>query len=326
MAFRCQYSTILLTYSRCPYTKAELLECLMDLPKLPLEYFIAIEPHDEEKYPARYPGDSKTHLHAWIRMPPKINICNSRYFDVPFKAHYPDIPPEYNGVAYHPNIKRKLFGPGTHYLRKWDPNPLTNCAASYISLARDGKIEEATEAFISVHPRDYLVNKDRIDENIRKLAKKPRTERIRDIKTYTIPPELGDYQDWCHDMCTLLCGPSGIGKTQFLKSFCDLHNFTPFKIIRHSDQLKRIDPEQYKALIFDDMNFQDFTREAQIHILDMEEEAVVHCRHREVTLPPRQPRFFTCNPESWPPFPDIDDPAISRRVKVIHLEVKMYAP
>jgi len=324
--YRCQFTTILLTYSRCPYTKEELLECLMSLSKTPLEYFIAIEPHDAIKYPPRYPGDSETHLHAWIRMPRGFNIVNCRYFDVPFRQHYPDIPPEFNGIAYHPKIDNRKFGPGTHYLRKWDSDPLTNTAASYIALARDGQVEEATEAFIQQHPKDYLVNKERIDENIRKLGKKPKVDHIRAYNTFTCPEELSDFDEIKHTECILISGPSGIGKTQFLKSFCQHKELVPFKIIRHTDQLKRIDPDLYKAIIFDDMSFDYYTREQQIHILDLEEEAVVHCRHREVTLPAKQPRFFTCNPESYPIFPDCDDAAIARRLKVIHLpDSKLFA-
>lgn len=324
MTFRVQYTNVALTYSRCPYSKEQVLEHLMSLSKTPEEFFIVQEPH---KKPVRFLNDSPTHIHCWLKYPKGLNVTNPRYWDLPLRA-CDDFPPEYEIPSYHPDVKKRQFG-WTHYLRKHDNDPLTNTAASYVALARSGEIEKATEAFISMHAKDYVINKDRIDENIRKLSKKPKVDHIRAYDSFTPTKALTDgLEDWDNyklTKSTLICGPSGIGKTQFLKSFCQ-HKGLSFKIIRHADQLKRIDPDMYKAIIFDDMNFHHFTREQQIHLLDLEEEAVMSCRHREVTLPAGQIRFFTCNPESFPPFPDLDDHAVHRRVKVIHLdEVKLFA-
>lgn len=87
----------------------------------------------------------------------------------------------------------------------------------------------------------------------------------------------------------LFWGPSGHGKTQFA-----LAHFKRPLLVRHIDNLKKL-TEKNDGVVFDDMSFKHIPAEAVIHMLDMEEEATVHCRYQVGVIPRQLPRIFTHN-------------------------------
>lgn len=96
-AFRIQYKTIGLTYSRCPLTREDLLKFLQSLNITLCDYYIV-----QEKHKPTAEDDPKetvmVHLHCWFEVADKPNIANCHYFDMP----NPTDPTK----PYHPNIKK----------------------------------------------------------------------------------------------------------------------------------------------------------------------------------------------------------------------------
>jgi len=115
-----------------------------------------------------------------------------------------------------------------------------------------------------------------------------------------------------HDWNTSLhlWGAAGIGKTCYAQYLLPNAMF-----VSHLDQLKSYDPTNYDGIIFDDMSFAHLPREAQIHIVDTEQDRAIHCRHTCAWIPAGTKKIFLSNLSSI----FIDDPAIKRRITRIHL-------
>lgn len=118
---------------------------------------------------------------------------------------------------------------------------------------------------------------------------------------WSTPPGFAPSEQWRR--CLWLRGPSGIGKTQFAVSLLEKPLF-----VRHIDQLKKFCPADYGGIIFDDMNFAHWPREAQIQLLDLEMPTAIHVRYGIVELPAYTKRIFTSNVDIF-----LEDPAIRRR-------------
>lgn len=116
-----------------------------------------------------------------------------------------------------------------------------------------------------------------------------------------------------HDWLTslYLWGSPGIGKTCYAQ-----HLLPNALFICHMDQLKSYDPTNYDGIIFDDMSFIHMPREGQIHIVDVEQDRAIHCRHTCAFIPAGTKKIFLSNSSS---IFQMDDGAIARRVTRIHL-------
>lgn len=108
-----------------------------------------------------------------------------------------------------------------------------------------------------------------------------------------------------------IIGPSGCGKTSWAKRKC----LKPALWVRHIDVLRGFRPGYHQAIIFDDMSFQHFPRESQIHIVDQNDEAHIHCRYGHAVIPAATQKIFTAN---FDPFSK--DAAIDRRLARIYIE------
>lgn len=296
--WRVQYKEIGLTYSRCPMEREKLLEFLMEKHEIE-EFFVAREEHKEE-------GDCPYHLHAWIKLVNKPNIRSAKYWDF---------------EGYHPNVGKKKKNWVWNYLKntkldkKIDETPLTNIPEGYVGLAQSGKTEEALALFARQHPKEYVINLDRVTKHIRKLGRAKRVETIYKMGTDWRP-------DWDITKVSLwVYGPSGVGKTQYVKSLLTEMGKT-FIRVTHIDGLKEYEGED--VIIWDDINFTQLTREACIHIATVEDARDIHCRHRVQHLPPGIGNVFLSNVEIWP---EDETGAIDRRVKKFDvglLEIRFY--
>lgn len=115
--------------------------------------------------------------------------------------------------------------------------------------------------------------------------------------------------------CLIVQGDSGIGKTTWAK----INIPKPALMCSDIDDLKHFRAGYHIAILFDDMHFNGNTegkgawpRTSQIHLVDMENDRSIRCRHRNALIPKGVYRIFTCNS-----FPFADDPAIHRRVQYI---------
>lgn len=110
-------------------------------------------------------------------------------------------------------------------------------------------------------------------------------------------------------------GASGIGKTTWAKRQIP----KPALMCSDIDDLKHFRRGYHVSILFDDMCFKGtidgkgaWPRTSQIHLVDMENDRSIRCRHRNAMIPAGVFRVFTCNE-----YPFSDDDAISRRVQYI---------
>lgn len=277
MSFRIQYKTVGLTYSRCSKTREELRDFLIGLSYKIEEYYIAQETHKEAK-------DCPYHLHAWISFADKPNIKSEKYFD-------------FDG--YHPNIGKKKKNWIFNYLKKQDKTPCTNIEDNYVALAIAGKTKQAMEQFAFMHPKEFIVNYDRVKKHMSILGKRKRTENVY--------PFTGEPIEWDIDQKSLLViGQSGTGKTEWAKSFVTHHLKKTYLRVTHIDGLKKYDGEDF--IIFDDVSFQHLPRETQIHICEVRNSRAIHCRHSCAEIPAGVCNIFLANarPFSHDPYQAID--------------------
>lgn len=108
----------------------------------------------------------------------------------------------------------------------------------------------------------------------------------------------------------VLWGPAGCGKTQFA-----LAHFAQPLLVSHADMLKAFNPSVHDGIVFDDMNFKHWPREAQIHIVDTQNTRGINVKNGCVIIPPQTRKIFTTNIENGECVA-LTDPAIARRVTV----------
>jgi len=108
----------------------------------------------------------------------------------------------------------------------------------------------------------------------------------------------------------ILKGPTGCGKTTWAKRNVP----KPSLFVSHIDQLKQFQPGYHVSIIFDDVDFNHYPRNSQIHICDFDNPRAIHCRHTVAEIPAGIYKVFTCN--MWPLS---EDPAVMRRVRRINV-------
>lgn len=111
----------------------------------------------------------------------------------------------------------------------------------------------------------------------------------------------------------VIIGHTGLGKTTWA-----IRNLPrPMLYVRHVEDLKHFRHGYHAAILFDDCQFQHSPRQQQLGIVDIQQTVTIHIRHTVVTLPPKVPRMFLCNPGKEAV--DLHDEAIARRCNVIYL-------
>ena len=118
----------------------------------------------------------------------------------------------------------------------------------------------------------------------------------------------------CDNRSIILWGDAGIGKTEFAKALIG----PKYLFVSHIDKLLDFVDGYHEGIIFDDMKFEHVPREAQIHIVDRDNDREIHCRYRCAHIPKGIKKIFVCNIQNGRIF-DLDDKAIRRRVVVHHL-------
>lgn len=288
--FRCQYKTIGLTYSRCPLSREIILEKITE--KLSSSgyrlttYYVVQELHE----------DGGEHIHAWIELDRTPNIRGSRYFDIKIEDK-----------VYHPNWGKYKRSWVFNYLKKFDKEPLHNLLPGYIELAQQGLYDEAVVSFQQQEPRTYVTHMTVINTNLRTLGRATRPDRVFPPPIDGIPEPDG----WDPTMTALLLeGDTNIGKTNWAKTWCSVHNKTYLKVPGHIDHARHYNGED--VIIFDDVSLTHTPITNQIHACTVEEESCIHCRYSPCLIPRGVIIIFTFNP-GRAPVNFMDVPAIARR-------------
>jgi len=300
--FRAQYKTFGLTYSRCALDKKEVMDWIiakMGTTSTPVEDYYAVQ-ETHKPTPDDPPGLIMTHIHIWFCVAAKPNISNCKYFDM--KGH-------------HPNLGKKNRSWVFNYLKKQDKDPYTNIPQGYVGLAKLGLYEEAKQLFADQHPKEYIINLDRVQKHLRSLSRKPRPQNY-----FTFAPEQYarmDNLNWDRKQTSLhIMGSTALGKTEFAKAWLHKNGYTYLRVT-HLDGLKKYQGEDF--ILFDDLSFLHLPRETQIHITEVKNASSIHCRHTTAEIPPGIGRIFLSNTTIFK-----QDPAIERRVTKFAPTIRFY--
>lgn len=286
--FRKQGKQWFLTYSQCLVEPQECLDQLNDLLKENIEnYIIAQEEHKDEG----------KHLHVYLKLDKIKDVINPRYYDL-----------EKETIIYHGNYQTcrspkrvmEYVTKDGNYITNMNLDKLLNTKVydNVVQLAEEGKLSEAYKALPN---RDKVLHGSQVRINLEQMT----TEIIPINEEYTFHPIPGiDRWNRTH-FAAWINGETNTGKTEYAKTL-----FKNPHLISHIDQLKQFKAGIHDGIIFDDMSFKHWPRQAQIHILDIENPRGINVKHSVVTIPAGTPRIFTSNDIIF----DIHDTAIKRRI------------
>lgn len=312
--FRFNAKQIGLTYS-CPATAEEnpipgkdaLLAGLQAVSTIPLEqYIISKERHES----------GKIHYHVYAKWAEKLDLSSARAFDL-------------HGV--HPNI---LTGTPKSQWKTYivkDGDYITNFyvpkVTKYAEALSASTVEEGLALLAEYHPRDYLLQRERLKANLeahRSASTRPSTRELLPMSAYGESIAERVRERWT-TRAIVIIGATNLGKTSFAKRL----GATPY-LVSHMDQLKCI-PTATTHLIFDDMSFSHLPRSGVLHLMDLEEDRAIHVRYSTANLPSSMPRIFTTNEDDFLGYADKErvssrrwDPAIERRIEWIEINERLF--
>lgn len=301
--FRLNSQQIFLTYAQCDLSPDNVLEVLNG--KLELDkYIIAQENHK----------DGNKHIHAYLLLKKKINIRDPRYFDIR------EFHPKVEGCRSWKSVVKYVTKDG-NYISNYDADVLKRLISDNMKvgdiyekareLAKDGKVKEGIVMLEhSKTVRDLTIHGNAIQKNLRALAVKRRSPDF----------SIDDFDltfQWDRTKSLVLWGPTNTGKTSIAKALLPRALF-----VTHKDRLKEYDEDEYEGIIFDDMSFKHWPREAQIHIVDFDNDRQIDVKHGMAVIPAKTPRIFTTN--MMPAEIMLaNDGAIERRIQVVFIDRRM---
>lgn len=319
--FRIQTTRLFLTYPQCPLRREDAISQIERLLSGTVKaYIVAQEAHSDENH----------HLHVFLVLTKRFETRDNRFFDL--------LDPSTN-QSYHPNVQavrnpRSVMA----YCIKEDQSPLlSGISESDLTRARTWnflksktstttqetseyhqammKMEEGapiSEAIALIRStkrgaRDLLVQGEAIQRNLRRM--KPRKMTIK----HTLEDFPGWTIEWDRSKTLILTGVPNTGKTALAKALQPDALF-----VTHLDQLRDFSTETSSGTIFDEGSYKHIPREAQIHLIDVEEDRTVHCRYAAAFLPAGTLRIITTNAHprdilNW------DDFAIRRRCQWVEV-------
>lgn len=284
-----------LTYAQCPITLDDIRKHLNTKVDM-IEYVIAQEPHK----------DGNPHLHCYFKVRKRKTIHNSHYFDVSVgdNLYQPDIQVCRNHYAV------------INYCQKEGQyiSTLGNFSSVYdrsLAMAKNGDIDEAMKQLPS---RDIVMKGNDIRNNLQSLLP-PNQENLFELSDFIIPEGIQKWNKSSKKRCLWIYGPSGVGKTQLIKAM-----YPNCLFVSHKDKLKQLKPE-HELIVFDDMSFSHWPREAVIHLLDTESSRDIDVKFGMVTIPMNTPRVFLSNNWIWP---KDDTQAIKRRLYVVTVNSNLF--
>lgn len=308
-SFRVNTTQLFFTYSQCDKTPEQILEFIKS--KVGVKnYIVAQEQHK----------DGGKHIHAYILLEKKINCRDCKYFD------FDGFHPSFEGCRSWTKVVKYVTKDGK-YITNYDQETINklisqNTKSGEIhlqarNLARDGKWKEGLELLENPKTaRDLSMHGDAIERNLRSL-KKQKTEPRYSLDLFKVNFE------WDRTKTLVLWGPTNTGKTSLAKALLPNALF-----VRHKDALKEYKCGEYEGIIFDDMSFKHWPREAQIHLLDTDNVSQIDVKHSIAIIPEGTPRIITTNMMPGEILSlNVMDPescALTRRIQQVWIEGKVF--
>lgn len=172
-------------------------------------------------------------------------------------------------------------------------------------LCKQGRMEEALTTLEAAPgpSRDLFLHRESVVRALRQYLPSTSAPRnLRALETFgTLPP-------WNKTSALIISGPSGSGKSSLAKALIPQALF-----LSHLDRLRDFNPRLHSGLIFDDMSFSHIPREAQIHLLDFDDDREIQIRYVIAHIPAGTLKIFTTNLTPSGIFA-LYDPAVKRRV------------
>lgn len=157
---------------------------------------------------------------------------------------------------------------------------------NYSKVLGAGTYQEALQLCQELEPANYVLYASSIRRNL--------MDHFLRREVFIRPAETFNRQLISEDIlkrfAIVLTGISGAGKTAWAVA----HFKQPY-LVSHIDQLKDFNPLTHDGIVFDDMSFNHWPVTSCIHIVDMEYDRFINCRHVMGFIPKGTRRIFTSN-------------------------------
>ena len=334
-AFRLRTKSFFLTYPQLPNTIGNekivetALEHYKDVFKSPFEYFIAVELHQ----------DGNPHLHVFLKFVKVHSIYSSRKLDLKL------VEPAVEGVEGEATICHGKYESATseskiiQYLLKdvvSNGQMHTNMKLPmvddvyysntyehlYAVMLKDGYASAVKELY-ERYPREATMKGGSICSNLLKASVYLKgEERLESRTEYNFNSFVGVPDivlDWLESLANkplILYGGSGFGKTALAKTLMNQLG-KKYLIVSEINDLKHFAASDFNAIIFDDLDFTQMSRENIIHLVDSDEDRNIRILYGTALIPSKTSKIFTLN--YIRSLPHSNDQAIKRRT--IHCEL-----
>lgn len=323
--FRLRSTKFFLTYSQLPHledlkeTALSVYENIFRMNRDDFKYLISVEAHK----------DGNPHLHVYLEFGMVQAVYSADKLDL-----------EFEGKMFHGNYQAVRSPHSTmQYIIKsvGDPNELalnfelpiyrnkyyTNINEHlYDILVCEGE-KAAVDVLYRLYKKESIQRGSSIltnlslaslyNSNERKAARMPK---------YTLSDFIelsSDLDEWVQDkspMTLFLSGRSGTGKTELAKALLHQRKLKSV-FIRNRHALKEFNVGLHQAILFDDIDPDEFTREEMINLVDVDNDSQIRVLYGYADIPAGTIRIITTNrPKSFTKHGEV----IQRRIKEIEID------
>lgn len=339
--FRLQAKGVFLTFS-CP-TEAEdnpipskeaLLQFLKTLPKYKGS-IVCKELHET---------NGKAHYHCWVDFDPKLHTVNARLFDC-YNVH-PNIRTGHKQERIRYITKKgDYIEDGVHANEVTKTQKKDNAAKAAIEMAKGGDLNGAVTYCQENMPYDYLRyfrnfketltevhNKANPSKTALKIREDNWTPEVLNMDITELEESLRHPGHKNTYLSTyVLVGPAGIGKTQAAAYLLKKAGCNNIRIVRSAEHLKTALAEDstIDGFVFDECAVNNvatrggrWTREAQIQLVDQENDGPLPCRNSDIILLSKIKRILTTN--DLASALNVAEEPIKRRIKVVEMNDNLF--
>lgn len=338
--FRLRAKTMFLTYPQLPkeITKQNIVDSALEhyetVFKSPFDYLIVIELHE----------DGNPHLHVLLKFPKVQNIYSANKLDIqliePGQEGVEDVSYTCHGKYEASKSEHKVI----QYLLKdvdnkddlftnmnlpmiddvYYSNPYEHLYAIMLKCGYAAAIQELYHRY----PKEATLKGNSIAANLMQAAHFIRgEERLKNRVEYDLsdfvelPKPIKEWLAQKDQKPLILYGGSGFGKTALAKSLMKYLNKN-YMIVSDINDLRRFDSSSFDAIIFDDLDFTDMSRESIIHLIDVEEDRSIRVLYGTASIPALTSKIFTLN--YIQSLLRNNDEAIARRLKTCEISKPIY--